>query len=350
MLFAPKILGLKMTDPVLKNLTSPPKAGLHELYRWCDYIELRCLTHKDQRFSRDALAESIAEHADTSVGEAINEEIEEDLAEQVAAANEDDTATTNDRHEKHAASCFKNLRWREQTFCESWPFTLDKHAFEIRVKPELTEIQRFYLSLLLSASLSYVPKERWRRLTGLFEQASTAIMRNLMPKGSEVHPFGAAEAMRYTGHLFDRLTKLAKDVRGSLTSKRQHFAGQNSGDGGLDIVAWHGLGDDRQGIPIAFAQCGCTADGWPDKMLQASPASLAGKLRTLHEWATYYFMPLDLSTEIDDEMDWQRFHEFGSAIIIDRLRFIRLASTYNISSAEITAESYVDEACAMRLS
>lgn len=339
-----------MTDPVLKNLTSPPKAGRHELYRWCDYIELRCLTHRDQRFSRDALIESIAEHVDTDSDDLLNEAFEDDATEKVAASSEEDTAATNDRHEEHAASCFKHLRWRAQTFSECWPFTLDEHAFEIRVTPELTEIQRLYLSLLLSASLGYVPKRRWRGLTGLFEQASTEIMRNLMPKGAEVHPFGAAETTRYTGHLFDRLTQLAKDVRGSLDLKKQHFAVHDSGDSGLDVVAWHGLGDSRKGIPVAFAQCGCTATGWPNKMLEASPSRLSGHLRTLHEWATYYFMPLDLSTEIEEEMDWQMFSDFSRAIVIDRLRFVRLTNMYAISAAAITAHSYVDEACEMRLS
>lgn len=339
-----------MTDPVLKNLASPPKAGRHELYRWSDYIELRCLTHRDQRFSRDALVESIAEHVDTSLDGSLNEDYEDDATEQVAASSEEDTATTNDRHEEHAAFCFKHLRWRSQAFSECWPFTLDEHAFEIRVKPDLSEIQRFYLSLLLSASLSYVPKKRWRGLTGLFEQASTEIMRNLMPRGAEVHPFGAAETTRYTGHLFERLTQLAKDIRGSLDLKKQHFAKHDSGDGGLDLVAWHGLGDARKGIPVAFAQCGCTATGWPNKTLEASPFRLAGHLKTLHEWATYYFMPLDLSTEIEEEMDWQMFSDFSRAIVIDRLRFVRLTTEYAIPSGAITAHSYVDEACAMALS
>jgi len=339
-----------MTDPVLKNLTSPPKAGRHELYRWCDYIELRCLTHRDQRFSRDALAESIAENVDTDSDDLPGESFEDDATEKGVASSEEDSAATNDRHEEHAASCFKNLRWRAQAFSECWPFTLDEHAFEIRVKAGLTEIQRFYLSLLLSASLGYVPKRRWRGLTGLFEQASTEIMRNLMPKGAEVHPFGAAETTRYTGHLFDRLTQLAKDVRGSLDLKKQHFAAHDSGDSGLDVVAWHGLCDSRKGIPVAFAQCGCTATGWPNKMLEASPSRLSGHLRTLHDWATYYFMPLDISTEIDEQMDWQRFSDFSRAIVIDRLRFVRLTNMFTISVVAITAHSYVDEACAMRLS
>lgn len=336
-----------MTEPVLKNLTIPPNASQHELYRWCDYIELRCLTHMDKRFSRDAFVESLSENAEIS-----SDEPEEDIEDSDTAAvigSDDDTTATNDKHEQHSDSCFKHLRWRERVFGEYWPFTLDEHAKEIGIKPVLTEIHQFYISLLLSASLSYVPKGRWRGLTGLFEQASTEIMKHLMPRGSEIHPFGAANTTRYTGHLFDRLTKLAEDVRGHLNLKKIHFAPRDSGDSGLDIVAWHGLGDDRKGIPIAFAQCGCTASGWPDKMLQASPARLGGHLKTLHEWAAYYFMPLDLSIDDAGSMDWQMLSDFSSAIVIDRLRFIRLTESYKIPPAAITATAYVNEAAALNL-
>lgn len=337
-----------MTESVLKNLTAPPKAGQHELYRWCDYIELRCLTHIDQRFSRDALAEAIEEHIDTDADDSLNDVAEDDEPDQL---NDDDgKAKICDLHEQHAALCFKHLRWREKVFAEHWPFTLDEHAKEIYVKTDLTETQRFYFSLLLSASLSYVPKKRWRRLTGLFEQASTEIMKRLMPQGADVHPFGAAETTRYTGHLFDRLTKLTQDIRGSLDLKKSHFAPHDTGDSGLDIVAWHGLGDERKGIPIAFAQCGCTASGWPNKMLEASPAHLGGHLNTLHEWATYYFMPLDLSTEIDGVMDWQSFSDMKRAIVIDRLRFVRLTASYVIPTAPITAHDHIDEARSLKLS
>ncbi len=336
-----------MTEPVLKDITSAPNAGRHELYRWCDYIELRCLSHTDKRFSRDALVESLSESAEITSDEPEEDiESEDDEVEIVAVS---DSAMVNDRNEQHADSCFKHLRWRASVFGDHWPFTLDEHAREVGIKSDLTDIHKFYISLLLSASLSYVPKKRWKGLTGLFEQASTEILMRLMPQGAEVHPFGAANTTRYTGHLFDRLRKLAQDVRGTLDLKEEHFAPHDSGDSGLDIVAWHALGDDRKCIPAAFAQCGCTAHGWPDKMLQASPARLGGHLKTLHPWATYYFMPLDLSTEIDGKMDWQMLSDFSSAIVIDRLRFIRLTASFAIPSAPITATSYVSEAIALSL-
>lgn len=336
-----------MTEPVLKNITSIPNAGRHELYRWCDYIELRCLTHMDKRFSRDAFVESLSESAEITTDEP--EDGDEDTETVEVTETVSEPAAINDKDEQHADSCFKHLRWRASAFGENWPFILDDHAREVSIRPVLTDVHRFYISLLLSASLSYVPKKRWRGLTGLFEGASTEILRRLMPQGAEVHPFGAANTTRYTGHLFDRLTKLTQDVRGTLDLKKEHFAPNDSGDSGLDIVAWHGLGDERKCIPAAFAQCGCTASGWPDKMLQASPSRLGAHLKTTHQWDTYYFMPLDLSTEIGNKMDWQMLSDFSSAIVIDRLRFIRLTASYTIPPAPITAAAYVNEAMGLNL-
>ncbi len=334
-----------MSEPIFKNITEPPKAGRHELYHWCDYIELRCLSHTDHRFSRDALSEAIDEQIANTTDSLSDDEFDDD--------ENDDTTTEEalskpDLNEQHAANCFKHLRWRAKAFSTDWPFEIDEHALEIKLKSTLNDMQRFYLSLLISSSLRYCPKKRWRALTGLFERASLEIFKKLMPDGASVHAFGAAESTRYTGHLFDRLTKLTQDVRGQLDLEKHNFSKRDTGDAGLDLVAWHDLCDERKGIPIAFAQCGCTENGWPDKMLQASPAHLAGHLNTMHEWATYYFMPLDLSIEHEGRMDWHKRSDFSRAIVIDRLRFIRLASLYSLSAPDITATSEIHEAASLK--
>ena len=285
------------SEPILQNLTQPPKASKHELYKWCDYIELRCLTHVDKRFSRDALCEAISESKDIDVtsDDVMTENDISDLPEEEEVEGAGVSGLENNEDDKQAAFsaiCFNQFRWRKEAFGDAWPFELDDHAKEIRFIKSLTSKHLLYLQLLLSSSLKYCPKRRQRDLTGKFERISFYIFENLMPRGAEVHAFGAAESTHYQGHLFDRLGKLANDIRGTLCLERRHFAKNDAGDGGLDLVAWHSLCDEREGLPIAFAQCGCTADGWPDKMLEASPSRLGGSLHVRHEWATYYFMPL----------------------------------------------------------
>lgn len=337
--------------PVLEYVTVTPKAARYAKYRWCDYIELRCLTHVDHRFSRDSLVEALKESEEVSGDESdINpDELDMSNGDDPAEADVEQEAEKDDRDESFSATCFKHLRWRSTTFGQDWPFVIDEHAREIAVKPTLATSHYFYLHLLLSSLLKYCPKTRRKTYTRTFEEISLAVFRSLMPKGAEVHAFGAAHSERYTGHLFERLTKLTADVRGHLRLTRQDFPKNNSGDSGLDLVGWHDLKDTRDHIPIAFAQCGCTAEDWPNKMLEASPARLGGKLVTGHKWATYYFMPLDLTDERDGQMHWQEWRDVNSAIVIDRLRLIRLTDISALAISNLLAKSAIDQALQMRL-
>ena len=113
----------------------------------------------------------------------------------------------------------------------------------------------------------------------------------------------------------------------------------------IDIVAWHPLGNDtRVGIPIALAQCGCTAEEWTLKSLEASPAALGSNLTTQHDWATYYFMPQDLVDGQGTKQDWQRRPSLTKCIVIDRMRLIRLADAYSVGAECANAAKRVVEA------
>jgi len=337
--------------PILEGLSTVPRTGKSWLYRWCDYVELRCLAHPDARFSRDNLAEALKE---TPTCEADVEEQDDELDFEEAvdsAQTTSDDGETEDRREKLSVRTFRQLKWRAQVFGALWPFELDDATLEISLRPtERTAPQLLYLQLLLSASLAYCPKDRRSDLTGPFESLSLHVMKALMPRGAEVHQFGAGHSTRYTQrHLYDRLVNLASDLQGNLMLKKEHFSKNDSGDGGLDLVAWHGLGDHRDRLPVALAQCGCTADGWPDKSAQASPERLGANLHLTSDWQTYYFMPLDLTDEINGMMDWQRKSDMGRAVVIDRLRFLNLADANQLLINGELKVSLVHEATALRV-
>ena len=343
-----------MADPILHDLHKLPKAS--DPYLWCDYIELRCIVDVDQKFSRGDLLELLAEAgeiADEDFDDADSDDDEEPDADESADGDENaDTAAAAvlpkaDRHETKVSWLFKSLVYRASLFGDAYPFELDAANQELSLRPADTTVRLMYLQLLLSASLRLVPRKRRPELTDPFEKMSAEIFRCLMPNGWEVHRFGATAKARYTGHLFDRFKKLAADLRAELTVKRAHYKRINTGDGGLDIVAWHPMGDDeRVGIPIALAQCGCTAEEWTLKSLEASPSRLA-HLRAHHRWATYYFMPQDLSTSIDGKNDWQRRPSLTDCIVVDRLRLIRLAVQYDVTDKCMNAKKPVEEALAL---
>jgi len=341
-----------MTEPILTDVTTAPSAAHYELYRWCDYAELRCLTHMDKRFSRDNLAEAIGESKDLNSDG--NDELPapDDLV--IDSPDEGETPETtgevDDLDERLSGTTFRHLRWRANVFDVDWPFEIDTHAQEIKLKQNLSNLHYLYLQLLLSALLKYCPKGRRKTYTGVFEDLSFYIFKNLMPQGSQVHQFGVSHSTRYVGKLFDRLRQLADDVCGDLRLTVQDFPKNDAGDGGLDLVAWHNLGDERDHIPIAFAQCGCTAEGWPNKMLEASPAKLGKKLVTGHDWATYYFMPIDLSDTRDGKMRWMEWRDVNAAIVIDRLRFLRLADADILDQKNVLTKAAVNEALAFALS
>ena len=166
----------------------------------------------------------------------------------------------------------------------------------------------------------------------VFEECSLAVFTHLMPKGAEVHPAWASggAAGRYQGSLSDKYRAIARDIRAVPTFKDRDFKTGDHGDGGIDIVAWHPMGDIRDAIPSALAQCGCSREDWRRKHLEASPSKLRAKFNPYHPWTTYYFMPIDLRWE---DGDWANKSDFGDAIMVDRLRLVRLAKEFDLVDA-----------------
>lgn len=334
---------------ILDNLAEYPR--LNDIFVWSDYVEIRCFVHPDGLFSRSSLSET-TEEMEEVVGdidlEVPDEELEDDEEEAHGDEGFDDSPPEKqDRRSRKAAEVFSHIRVRSHLFGEElYPFIIDDESKSISLKEELTEWHHAYIQLLISSALRYVPHTRRQEVTDKFEVVSHEIFKQLMPAGWEVHQFGKNSSTRYTGHLFDKLTALAADVRGMITCLRKDFDENDRGDGGLDLVAWHPMGDSRRSMPIAFAQCGCTADSYGPKTLDASPAMLGNKIAVAHRWATYYFMPQSLH----DGSDWIGFKKFGSAIVLDRYRILILAHQYAVKASSLYVPALISEARALSYS
>lgn len=341
--------------PILDAKMSRPNGS--DLYIWCDYIELRCLVDKDRRLSRgriqellDDTAQMYGEQTDADVvnpadPEPLTDGDADDL--DVRAGVPPGGVQVGTRDEMRVAGWFKNLAFRAKTFGKAYPFELSADGQELEALQVDTPLRVLYVQMLISASLRLVPKTRRDELTESFEETSHEIFKQLMPMGWEVHRFGAKGASRYEGLLFDKLKALVKDLRGKLHLKAKDFKPNDRGDGGLDLVAWHPMaGDERDGLPIALAQCGCTSDGdgWSKKSLEAAPAKLRPHIHVLHPWSTYYFMPHDLTEASGTQIDWQQRANLTETIVIDRSRLIRLATLYGSVDRCVTAKSTVTEA------
>lgn len=330
-----------MSDPIIGDVDTPPR--LNYPFLWADFIELRCLIHPDKIFTRADIDDVFQEKQDQSR----DSEFKADVDSVEIDKQNGYEADKADRRSRKWGDCFKMIRRRVMQYGKDYPFNIDSSSSKIILRSPLTSGMRMYLMSLIASSMRYIPDTRRGEIAGAFEAASYSVFKRLMPPGARIYIFGAGNngRSRYRGHLHTRLKKLARDFRGQLITKKKDFARIDRGDGGIDLLAWHPMLDSRDGIPLALAQCGCSPDEWVHKQLEASPSKLR-QLHVLHDWASYYFMPHDL---MDKEGDWFRASDIGKAIIVDRIRMVRLSRQYDSFDEAISGAAFVDEAIALSI-
>lgn len=305
---------------MLNYLDKPPKG--RDSFIWTDFAELRTLVHPDQCFSRGDLAG--IENRCNDAGQRFDAE-----------------------QRWREISDFVEIRQVE--FKESYPFKVsdDRGAVYLDVDNE-NPAHKIYLGLLIASSMKHVKSTRQAEIARTFEQICFTVFSYLMPCGSEVRATwanGGPEAP-YKGTLYQKMMEIAKDIRCTANFKQRDFKENDRGDGGIDLISWHPMADCREGMPIAFAQCGCSKDDWRFKQLEASWAKHLRHLPVMHPWATYYFLPLDLR---EADGDWAYKSDIGQAIVIDRLRLLRLSSRYKIHNL-LPVMPFIDEVKAFRYS
>jgi hypothetical protein len=304
---------------MLDNLDTPPKGT--DSFIWTDFAELRAIVHPDRCFSRGDLSSIEKRSRDLGGGFKLEERWRE-------IAN------------------FSSIRKIE--FKSFYPFSVSDNEDTISFAFDGSPSQQAYLGLLIASCMRNIANTRKAEVARAFEETCFQLFSHLMPSGSEVRATwanGGAEAT-YSGTLYQKMMAIANDLRCTPNFKERDFKEKDSGDGGIDLIAWHPMADEREGMPIAFAQCGCSRDDWRFKQLEASPAKHYRKLPVMHQWATYYFLPLDLR---HTDGDWAYKDDIGSAIIVDRLRLLRLVEQYGLYQS-LPAMPYVDEGIAFQYS
>lgn len=287
---------------MLLAMETPPAAA--DPLFWTDFVELQALVHPDHCYSRGDLASLLHRNRDTAINR-----------------------TASDEARWYDIALFAGTRASE--FCDAYPFQVSADGDTLELAANLTTANEAYLKLLLASLMRHAPRNRRAEIGRFFEQVSHTVFCKLMPEGSAVHPSWASGgiAARYQGTLFEKMTCLARDIRCNPNFQARDFKVSDTGDGGIDIVAWHPMADQRDGMPIAFAQCGCSKEDWSFKHLEASPSKLGRLFPVMHPWSTYYFMPLDLR---HSDGDWAYKSDLGHAIVVDRLRLLRLGAQYRL--------------------
>ena len=286
---------------MLEALETPPDSA--DPFFWTDFAELRALIHPDRCFSRGDL---------TSLERRLR-----------------DTGGTRFQTENRWRDLINFAGVREHEFNGGYPFHVSEDEDTLELTYDASQTQTTYLKLLLASLMRHIPNGGRAALARNFEQTCFAVFAKLMPEGSEIRATWAngGEEAPYRGTLFEKMRQIADDLRCTANFKERDFKENDSGDGGIDLISWHPMTDQRPGMPIAFAQCGCSKNDWRHKQIEASPAKHHIHLPTMHPWATYYFLPLDMRAP---DGGWANESDIGQAIIVDRLRLVRLASQYEL--------------------
>ncbi len=311
-----------MTE-ILSGLDTKPRQAY--TFLWADYVELLTLCGEDGRFSRGNLEELQQE------GEEL--QVDDDGINFTSTEQDDDVAKRWDE--------IKAKLLQRRTAYATWPFELNGNVLR-RVFDANLPGHRLYAALLIASSLRLCPKKRIEEISAALEEVAYLLFMGMLPEGWKVIPFGAHQTIAdgYTGTLRGRLEQLADDIHGRLMKQADDYDSSDTGDGGIDVVAWDNLGDARGHMPVIFAQCGCSPTDWEHKQLSVTPAAIESHIAAQHPGAAYYVTPHDLSASNEK---WERASHVARVVVLDRRRLMHLADLHSVLN-KLPAWPFVDEA------
>lgn len=195
-------------------------------FLWADYVELLCLTSQNGLVSKGNLEAQTQEAADTQT------DSDEDQT------GSEESEELDDRISQRWADIHARLTARSKQYAD-WPFTLEKNLVRSRYDGKNPR-HRLYLALLVASSLRLCEGVRTKEVTSAFEEISFHWLQRSLNPLWEVRPFGAHQTLpnAYTqSKLLDKLKALARDLQARLQKADEEYDPQNTGDGGIDLVA-----------------------------------------------------------------------------------------------------------------
>ncbi len=313
---------------ILDKLMKTPQSSHRHL--WADFIELLCLTDVDSRISQaDALDYIRGPVEDLNLPTPlVDNDDDDEYASEVEDEYENDLPTgaeLSDRWSLQALDWFNHIEYRIGAFGNDYPFTLSEDRDVLSLKRRLNLQHRIYLFLLLASNLRCISNNPIKnKVTSIFEVASFHALKSTLPDGSKVHMFGKHQLNRgyYSGKLWLKLKKLASAIGEKVMCEEEEVDPRDSGDGGLDLVAWTPIGDNAGGYPMFFAQCGCSPDDWVRKQGETSPGIWSNYLSFTAYPSQMTFIPFcfrKANGEWHKKVDIQK-----TTIVIDRVRLMYL--------------------------
>ncbi len=293
---------------ILQNLDRPP-ATKRRTYVQADFVELSCLVHPDRLLSKSELHRKIVEDADID---------DHNDYEEISA----DVATSHDIQNLRIDEWFRHLGYREAVLGKAYPFELCEDEAVLKVKSSLCEHNRLYIYLLLASSLAYVGNSASHVITDSFEALSAIALSKYLGERAVVRIFGKGTRTEYRGNKLSKLTDLANDIGENVKAPVDEFDPNDTGDEGLDIVAWFPTTDRNPGRLLLFGQCSC-GDDWESKQGSSSYDKWRGLLTFSVAPTNALFVPYFFRNSAGS---WYRQRQLHNSLMFDRLRFMNLLS------------------------
>jgi hypothetical protein len=303
---------------------------------WADYFELLCLLHEDKTLTVESLKDRILDENDNDLNKAISQI--NGVAKRVATPPQDligEDQVDVDINDPEEDQLLKNavlqivgyIRKRKESFGHYYPFDITPNG-TISAVDNLSIKNQLYVVLLCSSVIRIINRDGGfaYRITHRFEELCEHPFRMLLPARATILFFGAGGYIEggdvVEGSFYGKVTQVANRL-GLDTTKifSQEAAGlYNNGDGGLDWMGFHSLGDELSTKPTFFAQCACGND-WEDKMFDAHLDKWRNFIHFLNDYKRYHFIPKSFR---NNQNKWLNETSIYNCVLIDRLRLLHL--------------------------
>lgn len=296
---------------MIQNIGSPPRESYAKEHYFCDYIEILALINNRDIVSISDVYDRFKESNDIDI-----------------EANTIPHEEISDKWNDRVNGWFNNIDSRNLVFKDFYPFIVENN--NIHLKEALTDHHKLYIFLLLSSTKKYTSNTN-HYLTNDFEMVSLIALQNYLPTFAKSYIFGKSSD-RYTGTLKDKIIKLSNDLKYKV--KGNSFQVNDTGDGGLDLVAWLPFSNDenQNNMQIFLAQC-ATGKNWTYKQYETQ--TITNYYIDFKTQANYvFFMPYDCR---NIERNFSEESGIFNGLFFDRVRILYLLENNIDEIIELTS-------------
>ncbi len=233
-------------------------------------------------------------------------------------------AEKNDLTDVWVEDVWKQLRYRDLTFANNYPFDVDGNV--IKLNPIQTSGMRVYSLLLACSRLRSFPGKYRVLWAKYFTILCSHAMRAMVKDEMIVRIFDANSDDRrnyYGTNLKKALLKLGSELHLHHIHKDECERQESSGDYGIDLVAHYPMGDPASGTLVILGQCGAREKEWPSKRFEGHPLSLKATYSFVVDPYHSLFIPMCFREATGA---WSSNSSVSGCLLFDRNRIINLVT------------------------